>query len=291
MSATEFKPEIQGRYRVQVLDRTFAILSTLAESNQPLGPTELGRVLHLNKSTVHRLLAVLEQHRYVERDAATGTYRIGLKIAELGSFASPRFCFEKSAKPFVEELAAKTGEAAHMGILCAGEVLSILHAAGLNSVASPSTVGRRSPIHCTSLGKAIIAFQQEKAIIAFQQEADELIRSHRYVIYTRRTIRTPTQFSVDLAKVRTRGLAIDDEEFQDGLRCIGAPVCDQTGRAVAAISIAGPQSRITRDRSGDLARTVLDVARALTNNFAEMRTVRHFRSDRRSILPFRGVGH
>lgn len=264
MSAIKPNTELQGCYRVQVLDRTFAILSVLAESNQLLGPTELGKRLHLNKSTVHRLLAVLEQHRYVERDTATARYRIGLKMAELGSFASPRFGFEKSAKPFVEKLAIETGEAAHLGVLCAGEILSILHAAGPSSVDSPSTVGRRSPIHCTSLGKALLAFQNE---------ADELIRSHRYVMYTRKTIRNPAQFSEELDRVRTRGLAMDDEEFQDGLRCIGAPVCDRTGRAVAAISIAGPRSRITQDRSGDLARSVLHIARALGENFAE--TVEH----------------
>jgi DNA-binding IclR family transcriptional regulator len=251
----------QSAYRVQVLDRTFAILSVLAESNQLLGPTEIGSRLHLNKSTVHRLLAVLEQHRCVERDAATARYRIGLRMAELGSFASPRFDFEKSAKPFVEKLAAETGEAAHVGILCAGEVLSILHSPGPYSADSPSTVGRRSPVHCTSLGKAILAFHQE---------SEELIQSLRYVTYTKRTIRNYAQFNAELLRVRSRGLAIDDEEFQEGLRCIGAPVFDGTGRAIAAISIAGPRSRITRDRSGNLARSVLTVARALGENVARV---------------------
>lgn len=181
-------------------------------------------------------------------------------MAELGSFAFPRFHFENNAKTFVEELAVETGEAAHLGVLCAGEVLSILHAAAPNSVDSPSTVGRRSPIHCTSLGKAILAFQKE---------ADELIRSHRYVICTKKTIRNPAQFGAELDRVRTRGLAIDDQEFQEGLRCIGAPVCDRTGRAIAAISIAGPRLRITQDRSGDLARSVLHIARMLGQSFAE----------------------
>jgi IclR family transcriptional regulator, KDG regulon repressor len=258
--ATKANMEPHGEYRVQVLDRTFAILNILAETSQSLGPTELGKRLHLNKSTVHRLLAVLEQHRYVERDTCSARYRIGLRIAELGRFASPRFEFEKSSKPFVERLAAETGEAAHMGILCDGEIMSILHASAPNNIDSPSTVGRRSPIHCTSLGKAVLAFQRE---------ADEQMRSYRFVPYTRKTIRTPSQFSAELDRIRVRGIAIDDEEFQEGLRCIGAPICDRTGRAIAAISIAGPTSRITANRSGELARSVLDIARALKDSFAE----------------------
>ncbi|MDQ2841106.1 MAG: IclR family transcriptional regulator [Acidobacteriota bacterium] len=252
--------ELHGEYQVQALDRTFAILDVLARSNQLLGPTELGKRLNLHRSTVHRLLAVLERHRYVERDTQTAKYRLGLKLVELSSFALPQFEFERSAKPYVEKLAAETGEAAHMGILCSGEVMSILHAAGSNEANSPSTVGRRSPIHCTSLGKAILAFRKE---------ANELILSHRFVMHTKKTITNSAQFSAELDKVRVRGIAIDDEEFQEGLRCIGAPVCDRAGRAIAAISIAGPRSRISNDRSIELARAVLAISRALSEAVAK----------------------
>jgi IclR family KDG regulon transcriptional repressor len=118
--------ELHGEYQVQALDRTFAILDVLAKSKQLLGPTELGKRLSLHRSTVHRLLAVLERHRYVERDIETAKYRLGLKLVELSSFALPQFEFERSAKPYVDKLAAHTGEAAHMGVLCSGEVMSIL---------------------------------------------------------------------------------------------------------------------------------------------------------------------
>jgi DNA-binding IclR family transcriptional regulator len=253
--------ELHGEYRVQVLDRTFAILSVLGESDRHLGPTELGRLLHLTKSTVHRLLAVLEQHRYVERDVLTARYRLGLRIAELGSFASARAGFEKAAKPYVEILAERTGEAAHIGVLAGGEVMSILHAPAPNEAHSPSTVGRRSPIHCTSLGKAILAFHNE---------AEDLIRSHRFVIHTQKTIKTAVQFKAELERVRVRGIATDDEEFQEGLRCIAAPVCDRFGKAIAAIGIAGSRSRIGGSRSVELAQSVLSVAKALARSYAEV---------------------
>jgi DNA-binding IclR family transcriptional regulator len=248
-------------YRVQVLDRTFAILAALGESSGFMGATELGKRLRLSKSTVHRLLCVLEQHRYVERDPGSAKYRLGLKIMELNGFGFPGTELLDSARPYVKQLASETGEAAHLGILRGEEVVSILHAPGECEMQAKSTVGRRSPFHCTSLGKAILAFHPE---------ADELIGSHRFVAYTRKTIRSPIDFRSELHNVRRRGLAIDNEEFQSGLRCIGAPVRNSSGEAVAAISIAGPLSRITADRSRELARCVLAAAKSLSGSFAQV---------------------
>jgi IclR family transcriptional regulator, KDG regulon repressor len=244
-----------GDYRVQVLDRTFAILSALAESNQLLGPTELGKRLSLNKSTVHRLLNVLEQHRFVERDLESSKYRLGLRLAELGSFAFPRVEFLAAAKPYVKQLASQTGEAAHLGVLNGAEILSVLHEAGDFDLHAASTVGRRSPFHCTSLGKAILAFRVD---------VDELVRTHRFIPYTRNTIRSSANFLTELNNVRKRGVAIDNEEFQEGLRCIGAPVQDAAGRVIAALSIAGPLSRITSARSRELAQSVIYAASGLS---------------------------
>lgn len=242
-------------YHVQVLDRTFAILAVLGESGELMGATELGKRLRLSKSTVHRLLCVLEQHRYVERDLASARYRLGMKILELNGFGLPSTELLHSARPCVEQLASETGEAAHLGILRGEEVLSVLHASGESEVQAKSTVGRRSPFHCTSLGKAILAFHPA---------ADELIASHRFLTYTSKTIRSSSDFRSELLNVRRRGVAIDNEEFQNGLRCIGAPVRNSSGEAVAAISIAGPLSRITADRSRELARCVLVAAKSLS---------------------------
>jgi IclR family transcriptional regulator, KDG regulon repressor len=252
---------VHADYRVQVLDRTFAILSALAESNQLLGPTELGKRVSLNKSTVHRILNVLEQHRYVERDLETSKYRLGLRLAELGSFAFPRVEFLAAAKPYVKQLACQSGEAAHLGVLSGAEILSVLHEAGGHDLHAASTVGRRSPFHCTSLGKAILAFRAD---------ADELIRGHRFIPYTGNTIRSSANFQLELLKVRRRGLATDNEEFQPGLRCIGAPVRDASGRVIAALSIAGPLSRITAARSRELALLVISAAAGLSESIGQI---------------------
>jgi DNA-binding IclR family transcriptional regulator len=244
-------------YRVQVIDRALAIVNLLASSDRSLAAGQMGEKLDLNKSTVHRLLAVLEQHRYVERDLLSGKYRLGLKLAELGNIALSRFDIQATARPFVERLVEETGETAHLGILQQNEVISLVNVETQRSVRTPSTVGRRSPIHCTSQGKLLVAFQP-------QPQIDRILRAHRFAGYTKKTIRHAGAYRTELAKVRNLGFAVDDEEFEDGLRCIGAPVRDHTGKVVAAISIAGPSFRITPERRSLLTQMVVAAARDLS---------------------------
>ena len=246
-----------GEYRVQVLDRAFAILTTLAASQSPLAAGDIAHRLELNKSTVHRLLSVLERHRFVERDSESGRYRLGLKLVELGSIAVARFDLHRLARPFIERLVQETGETAHLGILREMEVVSLVNAEGSHSVRSPSTVGRRSPVHCTSQGKVLLAFQS-------QTKADELLRSYRFTARTTKTIQSISRFRAELAKVRNYGFALDDEEFETGLRCVGAPVRDHSGEVIAAISIAGPTFRVTAERMPNLIRSVVNTAADLS---------------------------
>jgi DNA-binding IclR family transcriptional regulator len=244
-------------YKVQVLDRALAILNALATSNGCLGSTDLGERLNLSKSTVHRLLAVLERNRFVERDLDSGRFRLGLKLVELGSIALSRFDLHRLAKPFIERLVAETGETAHLGILRQTEVVSLVNAEGHHSVRTPSTVGRRSPVHCTSQGKVLLAHQQQALV-------DRFLRSYRFTPFTKNTIRGAAQFRAELAEVRSQGYALDDEEFEEGLRCVGAPVRDHSGKVIAAVSIAGPAFRVTRDHLPQLVRSVVSIANELS---------------------------
>ena len=217
----------------------------------------MGERLDLNKSTIHRLLAVLEHHRYVERDLLSGKYRLGLKLAELGNIALSRFDLQATARRFVERLVQETGETAHLGILQQNEVVSLVNVETQRSVRTPSTVGRRSPIHCTSQGKLLIAFRPK-------MEIDQILRAYRFVPYTKRTIRQSSGYRAELLKVRNLGFAVDDEEFEEGLRCIGAPVRDHSGKVIAAVSIAGPTFRITAERTPELIQKVVTVAHDLS---------------------------
>lgn len=245
-------------YRVQVLERAFHILDALAESGGELGASELAARLHLHKATVHRLLVALERQRYIERNAELPKYRLGWRLFELGAAAVSRLDLYALARPYVDRLVEETGETAHLGVLRGGEIISLVVADSRRNLRSPSTVGRRSPLYCTSQGKAMLAFLPE-------ERAGELIRDMTMQGFTRHTITRPARLKKELVLVRKRGYAIDNEEFEEGLRCIGAPIRNHAGEPVAAISIAGPAFRVGGQRMGELVDLVTAAARELSS--------------------------
>jgi DNA-binding IclR family transcriptional regulator len=245
-------------YQVKVLDRALGILEVLSNEGTELGPAELSEHLDLHKSTVHRLLMVLERHRLIEKRAQNGKYRLGLKLFELGSKAVAKLDLRERVEPYLERLVSETGETAHICILDGNQMLSIANVESPRTLRTPSTVGRRTPLHCTAVGKAMLAFLPD-------DEADELIRKCELTAFTHRTLTTPRQLKAELQRIRARGYAMDNEEIEEGLRCIGAPVRDYSGKVIAAMSVAGPAFRLTEQRIPMVARSVMDAARELSS--------------------------
>jgi IclR family transcriptional regulator, KDG regulon repressor len=244
-------------YRVQVVDRLFHILDALAEAKEEMGATEVAGCLNLHKSTVHRLLVTLERHRFVEKNPKSAKYKLGWRLFELGSVAVSRVDLHERAGPHLQSLVNKTGETAHLGIVSGNELLSIISVESTRSLRLPTTVGRRSPLYCTSQGKAILAFTPEPA-------ASQMIRQLEFRSLTRNTITKVARFKEELARVRQCGYAIDNEEMEDDLRCVGAPVFDHSGQVIAAISIAGPTYRVGGGQLPRLIESVLSASRQLS---------------------------
>lgn len=247
-----------SRYRVQVLDRTIAVLQTVADSETDLAAAEIARQLRLHKSTVHRLLVVLEHYRLIKK-GPEGTYRLGTRLIELGESAIARLRLSDHAQLFLRELASQTGEGAHVTILSGTEMLSIAHVEGRWSLQSLTRTGQRTQVHCTAAGKAVLAFLSEEV-------CDEIIAKLPLVRHTRRTIVKPSAIKIELMRVREAGYAVDDEEFEEGLRCVGAPVFDHRGHVVASISTAAPVFRLRKDRLPEVARLVMAAARRLSED-------------------------
>jgi DNA-binding IclR family transcriptional regulator len=241
-----------AEYKVQVLDRALSILETLATENQ-LAPSEIAARVGLHKSTIHRLLAVLERSEYVDRDPLSGRYSLGLKLVDLGTRASARLDLCELARPILDRLMQLTGETAHVGILSQGTVVSIADSESYKTLRTPSTVGRRTPAHCSSQGKVLLAEFSASQLRAF-------VRTYPLKRYTRLTICRVANLEQVLADARHNGYATDDQEFEEGLKCIGAPVRDRTGAAVAALSIAGPAMRLRPERMPALIRSVQEAA-------------------------------
>jgi IclR family KDG regulon transcriptional repressor len=244
-------------YRVQVLERAFAIIDLLAEQDSSISLTNIAHKLELSKTTVLRLLSELEHHRYVERNGSDGSYHLGSKLFELGTKAVSRLDLLERARPYLQRLVGETGETSHIAILRDGQVTSLANCESPRTLRTPATVGGRSPVHCTSVGKAILAFRPDA-------EVEEVIRARGLKRCTKKTITTRAIFKQELARVREQGYAVDNQEFEEGLRCVAAPIWDYSGGVVAALSVTGPASRVIEKRVPEIARIVMSAGEDLS---------------------------
>ena len=244
-------------YRVQVLDRALAALAILADRSSECGLAELCIELKLHKSTVHRLMMVLEQHRLVVKNQDTGRYRLGLKLFELGSKAIEGLDLRARARPYLDRLQNEFSETVFFCILDDGQVFYMEKVESQQSVRTACTVGSRAPAYCTAVGKAMLAELTEK-------EVDNVIRRWGLKAITKNTIRTAAALRTELKAVRSRGYAIDDEEKEEGLRCVSAAVRGHSGKLVAAMSVSGPAFRITKERIPEIGRVMMQAAGELS---------------------------
>ena len=243
-----------------MLDRALAILEVLSAEGPDLSLGEISDKLDLHKSTAHRLTMVLERHKLIERHSVSGRYRLGLKLFELGSRAISHLDLRERARPVLDQLVLETGETVHLGILDDTEVLYLDKVEPARSVRMSSTVGRRNPVYCTAMGKAILAYLPEAQVEA-------IVRKQGLKAVTANTITSFLDLKAELKVIRERGYAIDNEEIEEGLRCIGCVVRDFSGGAVAAISVSGPSFRVTKEKVNALSRPVVSAASILSAEF------------------------
>jgi IclR family KDG regulon transcriptional repressor len=245
------------RYVVTAVARALGILENVDGSVRGTGITELSRRLGLGKSTVHRLCATLEHHGYLVRDAGTGRYRLSMRVFQIGSHALDALDLPARAMPALEALGAATEETVHLAVLDGADVIFIGKVESPRPLRLYSQVGRRCPAHCTAVGKVLLA------AAAPNQRAPAAARPLKR--YTGKTITSAAALDRELEDVRRRGYATDDEEFEDGIRCIAAPVRDYRGRVIAAVSVSVPAGRMPRSRTGPLTEQVLETARRVSD--------------------------
>jgi len=236
---------------VQSVGRAVSILELLADSQGELGVTELGRRLGVHKATASRLVATLAEHGLVERNPVTDKYRLGFGLIHLAGSAMAGMDLAREARPVLEELAERTEETVNLAVLDGDGVLNVDQITSPRAVASQSWIGRRTPWHCTSSGKVLVAFLPEDAIEPLLAGALER--------FARKTITDPERLRAVLAEARTTGFAQTVEEFEDGLNAVAAPIRRADGQVIAAVSVAGPAFRM---RPADLPRIARMVADA-----------------------------
>jgi len=239
------------------LQRGLAILERIANSRRGLTFAQLARFFEFPKSSVHTLVLTLEREGYLQRDDATGRYLTGRKLVHIAGMTLDGLVVRERAAPLLRGLVAETGMTAHLAVLDRNEVTVVakVDRPGVHRIAT--WVGKRMDVHCTSLGKCLIAYLP-------QEQVDRLISDRGLLRHNEHTIVSPERLKQELARTRAVGYALDDEEEELGGRCVGAPVWDRDGRVVAAVSVAGGTDQIHADTLTRISTQVMRAALAIS---------------------------
>lgn len=255
-TAAKSKAKPQEKMRLSSVANAIRLVKTFTDEDYEIGISDLSKRLVLPKSTVHRLATTLIDAGMLEQNPDTGRYRLGLAIFELGSLVRRKMDFSSEAKPFLMTLREKTAETVHLAILDQSSILYINSLESKQAIRMTLDVGVRKPAYCTAEGKVLLAFQSSDVI--------ERVLAGKLVERTINTIIDLESLRQELATVRMRGYAIDDEESELGMRSIAAPVRDYSGNVIAATSVAGPAQRLTKKILMTFAPDVIAVGEAIS---------------------------
>jgi DNA-binding IclR family transcriptional regulator len=245
-----------GRPTVQSIDRTLDVLEALSSRRAPTGISELAHQVGLHVSTVHRLLATLVDRGYVRQDPETSRYHLGSRVFALASAADVHLDVRLVARPFLERLMRTAGETANLVIATSEEVVYIDQVESTHLVKMFTQPGMRAPLYCTGCGKVILAYRSPEAI--------EAVLAGPMPRHTSHTIATRAALESELARIRHDGFAVDNEEMEEGVRCIAVPVFDRRGDIAAAMSVSGPTTRMTVQRVAGLVAGAKGIALELS---------------------------
>ncbi|MFK2824803.1 IclR family transcriptional regulator [Bacillus sp. B190/17] len=242
---------------VKSVARALDVIELVSSSKQGLGVTEIAKRMDINKSSVFRILATLSQYGYIEQHKETGKYQLGYMFLAVSSKLLDSLDVRTEASPILKGLEKETNEVVHLVVYDQGEVVYIEKLDGSETLRMHSKVGKRAPVHCTSVGKAILSHLPTDDVL-------DIIERKGLSPHTSHTIVEKDDFLKELEKVKRKGYALDLEENEEGIRCIAAPVFDHTGSVAAAVSISGPTLRMTDERIEDLSERMIQAGRDIS---------------------------
>ena len=246
-----------NEYSVPAVERALSVLQCVGDSKRGFSISEIGRRLRIPKSSAHLILTTLERRGFLQKNTQTGRYHFGLQLVSLSRTALENLDLREEAKPFLQSLMQQTGLTVHMAVLERDEAVIVEKVEAPGLVRLASWIGRRLDINCTGVGKALVAFLPD-------EDLEDLVRTKAFARHNQRTIVSKSALKKELMLVRQSGYALDNEEDEPGVCCLGAPVFDENGLAVAAISVAGTTSQIGTHRIPVLARQVMQAARGMS---------------------------
>ena len=242
--------------RLSSVTSALRVLKVFSDGDSELGISGIAQRLQLAKSTVHRLAVTLASEGFLEQNAQNGRYRLGLSLFSLGALVRQRMDVSNQAHSLLAALRDKTQETVHLAILNETSIIYLHNLESAQAIGTRSYIGTRKPAFCTSEGRVLLAFNPPEMVAAVLRE--ELVQR------TPKTITNPKMLRQLLEEVRQSGYAIDDEESEDGMRSVAAPIRDISGKAIAAIGLAGPIQRLTKKEVRRLVPAVLAAALAVS---------------------------
>ncbi|MED3572293.1 IclR family transcriptional regulator [Cytobacillus praedii] len=242
---------------VKSVSRALDIIKLISWKKGGLGVTEIANQMDINKSSVYRILSTLVQYGYVEQDKGTERYKLGYQFLEVSSRLLESLDIRTEAKPFLQELEKETNEVIHLVVYDQGEVVYIEKLDGNEALRMHSKVGKRAPMHCTSVGKAILAYLPADSV-------QEILERKGLPVHTVKTITDKNVLAEELAEVKKKGIALDLEENENGITCIAVPIFDHLGKVAAAVSISGPTIRMNETRLVELQPRMIEIGKQIS---------------------------
>lgn len=238
---------------VTSIERTFSILEMLDKTQRGWNISEMSRKLNIPKSSAHVIFLTLERLGYVKKEASSRRYQLGLKVYGLGRSLMKNLDLPDIALPHLRWLVEQTKLTSHLGVLEKNKSVFIQKVDGPGMIKFDTYIGKGADVHCTGLGKALLAHAPEEVV-------GEILAVDSFHRYTKTTICTPAELKKSLAQVRSKGYSVDDEEEELGVRCIAAPIMNHVGETVAAVSVTGTTFQIEPAHFGEIGDLVIKTA-------------------------------
>ncbi|MDR1914972.1 MAG: IclR family transcriptional regulator [Synergistaceae bacterium] len=238
---------------VQSVERAMILLNIMAAERSDMSLTDISRQSGWPKSTVYGLLSTLRDYRFAEQSAETGHYRLGARLFELGNVVAKSWDVCAIAKPHLRRLCESVGETVHLAMESDGEVLYLDKVEPKQLIRIVSEVGGRLPMHCSGLGKVLLAYMNEAEVM-------QVAEKRGLTQMTPRTITSLPKLFEELEKVRSQGYCMDNGEIMNNLRCVAAPIFDVYGAARYAVSVSGLDSNMRGEPLNRAIKQVIHVA-------------------------------
>ncbi|MGE5524653.1 MAG: IclR family transcriptional regulator [Rhodospirillaceae bacterium] len=246
----------EAKSSIQVISRMMNLLDALSRHPNPVNLKQLATETSLHPSTAHRILGVMVENRLVDR-IEPGTYRLGIRLLELGTLVKSRISVRQEALPYMQQLHQELGETVNLSVRRDDEVVYIERTAAGNSMMRVvQIIGARAPLHITAVGKVFLAADDPQNVAAYAQRSG-LSR------YTDNTYTDLESLQRDLDLVRQRGYAYDEEEAEKGVSCIGAGIYNDEGRLVAGLSVSAPSDRLNKSWATQVRQAADRISRAI----------------------------